>query len=69
MKYIGVALGVAALAAMFVALEAWLIMLVAGALHHEVHEGIPAIGFTASIWVAVALTIVGGFFKSSGSSR
>lgn len=68
MKFLGGCLAFLVIAAGVTALEAWVIMLVMGALHHEVDARIPALGWTASFWVAVALTILGSFFKSSITS-
>lgn len=45
-------------------IEAWLVMLTIGALHHEVDERIPAFGYIACLWISVALNIIASFFKA-----
>lgn len=54
------ALGVIAITA----INAWILMLLLGALHHEVSQDIPAVGYIGSLLVAIALSFIGGFFRS-----
>jgi hypothetical protein len=46
------------------AVNAWLLMLIAGGLHHAVHDSIPPIGYSAAFLVTLALAFVGGFFRA-----
>lgn len=45
--------------------QAWIIMLLAGAIHGSVWASFPAFGFWAACLVTVALHVVGSFFKRS----
>lgn len=38
--------------------RAWVGMLMIGALHHEVDEAVPALGYVETIWVIVALAVL-----------
>lgn len=60
--FLAVAL-VAAVGLFFV--EAWLLMLLVGALHHEVSASIPAVGFGGAALLTLALTTLAGLFRSS----
>lgn len=48
-----------------VLLNAWMAMLLLGGLHHEVSQDIPAVSFGGSVLIALALSFVGAFFKST----
>lgn len=59
-------IAVAALAAVlvtFALVEAWLVMLGAGGLHHEVSSSIPAFGYGGAVLVTVALNTVVALFS------
>lgn len=46
-------------------LSGWIVMLLLGALHNSVYEGIPALAFFPSVIVALALSVLGSFFRRS----
>lgn len=49
-------------------LGAWILMIVAGALHHEVAvPKVPAYSFRESFWLSVGLMVLGSYFRSYGS--
>lgn len=43
--------------------SAWILMLIAGALHADVSTAVPAFSFVQTVLVTVALSAVGSFFK------
>jgi uncharacterized membrane protein len=47
-----------------IALQALIAMLLLGAAHHAIHDGIPALGYGASVVLVLLLNFVGGFFRS-----
>lgn len=49
----------------FFFVEAWLLMLLVGALHHEVSANLPAIGYGGALLVALALNVLAGLFRST----
>lgn len=49
----------------FFFVEAWLLMLLVGALHHEVSANLPAIGYGGALLVALALNVLAGLFRSA----
>lgn len=60
--------GVFLMVAGSVALSGFLLMLLLGIGHHEVHEGIPALGFWISTAIALLLRLVWwSLFRSSSS--
>ena len=61
----GILLGLVTAFVLVFGFQAWIVMLVMGALHAEVAASIPAISFWASALVVLALGIVGSFFRSS----
>ena len=46
-------------------ISAWIIMLIAGGLHSAVAAEIPAVGFGGALLIVLALSVIGGFFKSA----
>lgn len=51
---------------MFFFVEAWLLMLLLGALHHEVSANVPAVGFGGAALLTLALTALAGLFRTRG---
>ena len=45
-------------------LEAWIIMLLLGALNHSVSAAVPALGYGGSVIIVLALSTVGGIFRT-----
>lgn len=41
----------------------WILMLVLGALHHDVSSSVPALGYWISVLLALAVSIVGGLVR------
>lgn len=55
-----------AILALFLALETWLVMVLAGAMHsHEVYSFIPALSFTEALLFAMAVSTVGGLWHGA----
>lgn len=52
-----------AIGAGLLALQAAVIMLILSGLHDHVSASVPAVGFGGSVLIAVALDIVGSFFR------
>lgn len=51
---------------------AWILMLVAGAIHHEVPSVagvVQAWSFRESFWLSVGLTVLGTYFKRYGTEK
>lgn len=65
LKIIGVFLIVTLLIPAFVALEAFIIMVVSGAVGHVFEEDAFFISFWQAVVVGIALSVVGGFFRGS----
>lgn len=55
--------GLVAIVALFL-FQAWVIMILAGALHGSVSASVPAIGFGGAVIVSLGLSVLGSFFKS-----
>lgn len=55
-----------AVAAVFAA-EAWLVMLLLGALHHEVSDSVPAVGYGGALLLTAALGLIASAFRSARS--
>lgn len=45
----------------------WVLMLTAGAIHHEAIPQLPAYGFRQSLFLSLGLTVLGSYFRSYGS--
>jgi hypothetical protein len=51
------------------ALSGWIVMLLAGGLHHMVAPDIPALAYGPSVLIAAALSFVSSFFRSTETRR
>lgn len=49
------------------AAEAWLVMLLLGALHHEVSDSVPAVGYGGALLLTAALGLIASAFRSARS--
>lgn len=57
-------IGVIVAAMLFFVFEAWLLMLVMGAVHHDVFSSVPAVSFTQALLVALLLAVAGSIATS-----
>lgn len=64
----GIILAVIALWFVFAALQAWVVMLILGALH-TYFEGIPALGFWPVFFIMWLVNIIGAIFRGSSGSN
>lgn len=50
-------------------IPAWMLMLLLGALHHDVSSQVPALGFWQTILVTCTIGVIGGIFKPPSISK
>ncbi len=66
---IGGCLGLLILAPVLIFIEAWWLMLLIGAVHHDVWSNLPAYGFWQTVLIVLAVNAIGGIVRGISSSK